>query len=448
MIKKIILALFLMIVALQMQAQCWKTMDGGHVFTIALKIDGSFWAWGSNSTGEHGDGTYAAKYTPTMVGSTRDWKSISAGDYHVVALKNDGSLWTWGNNRQGQLGIGSTQQQINIPNRVGIDNDWKSISAGGFYVMAIKNDGSLWGWGNNTSYELGDGTNVSKNIPTRIGVANDWKNIYSSAQFTLAIKNDGSIWRWGNFGGQTSKIPTKFGLDLDWKDISAFGYHILALKNDNSLWAWGDNVYGQIGDGTENNFRNAPVKIGNNQWRSIATGLEHSIAVRDDGSLWAWGRNDLGQLGDGTFINKNIPTRISATSVDWQNVFAGIVHSLALKTDGSLWAWGNNASAQLGDGTVTGRNIPVQITQSCIELSVSDTNPLSLQIYPNPTKDYFYINTKDVKQLQLYSLDGKLIKEYTASEKYAVNGLVKGVYIIKVTDAKGKSSIHQLQINN
>ena len=448
MIRKIILSLFLMIFAMQTQAQCWKDISPGDYFTVGLKIDGSYWAWGNNSAGEYGDGTYAVKYIPTMIGSEKDWKSISAGSYHVVALKNDGSLWTWGNNRQGQLGIGSTEEQINIPNRVGIDNDWKSISAGGSYVMAIKNDGSLWGWGNNTSYELGDGTNISKNIPTQIGVANDWKNIYSAIYLTTAIKNDGSIWRWGNSGGQNIKIPTKFGLDLNWKDISAFGYHFLALKNDNSLWAWGDNVYGQIGDGTISNFRNTPIQIVSEQWNSITSGLEHSIAIKDDGSLWSWGRNHLYQLGDGTIIDKSIPTRINATSVDWQYVFAGQAHGLALKTNGSLWAWGYNLSAQLGDGTVTSRNIPVQITQPCRALSVSDTNLLPLQIYPNPAKDYFSINKKDIKQVQLYSLDGKLLKEYSASEKYSVHGLVKGIYIIKITDSKEVSSSYKLQINN
>ena len=443
MINKITLALLLMLFTFQIQAQCWKTMDGGHMFSIAIKDDGTLWGWGSNSNGELGAGNTPYKLMPTKIGTESNWSSVSAGYYHTVAIKKDGSLWTWGNNRQGQLGLGTSVSEYYEPQRVGTENNWKSVSAGSHHTMAIKNNGTLWGWGENREGQLGDGTRISKNIPTFIDI--NWTMVEANAMNTLAI-DDGVIWKWGNFYSKfETATPEIFGDDSDWKSIASTGSHSMALKNDNSLWAWGENGKGELGDGT-NIQRKIPIKVGNStNWESVSVGINSTKAIKNDGSLWVWGMNNNGQLGDGTNIDKNTPTQLGS-STEWKNIFSGLEHTLAVKKNGSLWSWGFNFNGQLGDGTLTDRNIPVQITPPCIPLSVSDTHQSALQIFPNPSKDYFSINTKDVKQVQLYSLDGKLIKEYTPSDKYTIRGIVKGIYILKITDSKEVRSIYKLKI--
>jgi hypothetical protein len=155
------------------------------------------WAWGNNFYGQLGDGTNTDKSVPTRIGTATDWQSISAsGSSHSVAIKTDGSLWAWGNNFSGQLGDG-TNTNKSVPTRIGSDNDWLSIKCGS-RIIAIKTDGSLWAWGSNASGQLGDGTTTPKNSPIRIGQESKWQIIAGDGSHTLSIKSDGSLWAWGS----------------------------------------------------------------------------------------------------------------------------------------------------------------------------------------------------------------------------------------------------------
>jgi hypothetical protein len=147
----------------------------------------------------------------------------------------------------------------------------------------------------------------------------------------------------------------------DVKAVASGGAHSLALKNDGTLWAWGYNYFGQLGDNTNTNS-NVPVQVSNlSGVQAIAAGsLHHSLALKNDGTLWAWGANGTGQLGDGTNADSNTPVQVDGLS-GVQAIAAGDFHSLALKNDGTLWAWGNNDLGQLGDGTNADSNTPVQV---------------------------------------------------------------------------------------
>jgi alpha-tubulin suppressor-like RCC1 family protein len=143
--------------------------------------------------------------------------------------------------------------------------------------------------------------------------------------------------------------------------FAAGGSHSVAVCADGSLWAWGGNDFGQLGDGTTVEYRLTPVQVGTeNTWLAVAAGSGHSLALKTDGSLWAWGRNEFGRLGDGTTVNRSTPVRVGRAN-DWSGVAAGWGLSLGLKADGSLWAWGRNRSGQLGDGTSVNRTTPVQV---------------------------------------------------------------------------------------
>jgi alpha-tubulin suppressor-like RCC1 family protein len=251
-----------------------KLSVGGY-HNIALKTDGTLWAWGFNSSGQLGDNTQIDRYPHVQVGADNTWISIAAGYRHTIAVKTSGTLWAWGDDWYGQLGIGSKSWRFS-PFQIGTDTDWSSIAAGGYHTISLKTDGTLWAWGFNSSGQLGDNTQIDRYSPVQVGT------------------------------------------DTDWASIAAGSYHTAAVKSDGSLWAWGLNYYCQLGDNTQID-RYSPVQIGTDtDWVSIAAGGFHTIALKDvplDGTSWAWGLNFSGQLGD-TFF----PVKIVGVTPDYSTL--------------------------------------------------------------------------------------------------------------------------------
>jgi len=253
------------------------------------------------------------------------WISVAAGDRHTVAIRSDGTLWAWGWNNYGQLGDGTTIDQYS-PKKIGTDNDWISAAAGEYHTFALKSDGSLWAWGSNAYGQLGDGTTIDQYSPKKIGTDNDWISAAAGTWHTVALKSDGRLWacgynQFGQLGDGTTTdqySPKKIGTDNDWISVAAGAHHTLALKSDGSLWAWGYNRFGQLGDDTTTD-QYSPKKIGtDNDWIFAAAGLFHTIALKSDGSLWVWGYNRFGQLGDGTTIDQYSPKKIRDRTATFQ----------------------------------------------------------------------------------------------------------------------------------
>ena len=358
----------------------WSSVSAGGYHTVALKSDGTLWAWGSNSNGQLGDGTTTSSLVPLQESTAAtDWSSISVGSDHTVAIKSDGTLWSWGYNVAGQLGDGTkTDSSVPVQESTAA-TDWISSSAGYEHTVALKSDGTLWGWGDNNRGELGNGTTTDSLVPVQEDTAaTDWSSISAGNWHTVALKSDGTLWAWGlNDKGQlgngtiaNSSVPVRENTAAtDWISVSAGGNHTIALKLDGTLWAWGDNSSGQLGDGTTTNSL-VPIQESTaaTDWSSVSAGLRHTIALKLDGALWAWGSN-YGKLGDGTTTNSLIPIQEITGATDWSYVSAGYGHTVAIKVDGTLWAWGDNSSGQLGDGTTTNSLVPIQESTAATDWS-------------------------------------------------------------------------------
>jgi alpha-tubulin suppressor-like RCC1 family protein/uncharacterized protein YkwD/plastocyanin/thiol-disulfide isomerase/thioredoxin/uncharacterized membrane protein YphA (DoxX/SURF4 family) len=331
-------------------------------------------AWGYNVYGQLGDGTTNTRSLVAPVSNLRDVVAVAAGTYHSLALKADGTVWAWGVNSYGQLGDGTTTYRYR-PVPVGGLTRIVAIAAGDHHGLALRNDGSVWAWGYNNYGQLGDGTATRRLNPVQVSGLTDVVAITAGNYYSLALKSDGSVWAWGyNIYGQlgdgttnTRYTPVQLSGLTDVVAITAGYYHSLALKSDGSVWAWGFNNYGQLGDGTTNTIYTPAQVSGLTDVVAITAGGYHSLALRGDESVWAWGFNNYGQLGDGTSTNHLTPVQVSGpggtgTLDNVVAIAAGGTHTLALRSDGSVWTWGNNNYGQLGDGTTNTRYTPVQVS--------------------------------------------------------------------------------------
>ncbi|WAM36264.1 RCC1 domain-containing protein, partial [Caldicellulosiruptor acetigenus] len=342
---------------------CVIQIAAGESHSLALKKDGSVWAWGNNFSGQVGNGTNIITiFIPEQVKGLKDVVAIAAGDNYSLALKKDGTVWAWGNNSSGQLGNGTTKDS-NIPVQVKGLKDVIAISAGENYSIALKKDGTVWNWGESWYGQFGNSTTGYSTVPVQIKGLKDVVAIAADSDHSLVLKKDGTVWAWGNNssgqlgnGNSTieySTIPVKVKGLKDVIAIAIGGCYSLALKRDGTVWAWGDNSSGQLGNGTTVNSP-VPVQVrGLKDVVAIAAGDFHSLALKRDGTVWAWGDNSWGQLGNGTGgcdKYSTIPVRVKGLKDVVAIAAGGNFYSLALKRDGTVWAWGNNEHHQLGNG--------------------------------------------------------------------------------------------------
>ena len=320
------------------------------------------------------------------------------GSGYSLALASDGTVYAWGQNNYGQLGNGTTTDS-NVPvavKTVGTPMEGKKIiqvSTKVWYSLALASDGTVYAWGLNGSGQLGDGTITHSSTPVAvktIGTPMEGKTIVgiaAGASHSLALASDGKIYVWGgNAYGQfgngvtttSSVVPVAVktvGTPMDNKkiiQIHAGYYHSLALASDGTVYAWGQNTYGQLGNNTMINA-NAPVSvqtIGTPMAGKIiiqlAAGNSQSVALASDGTIYAWGWNMYGQLGNGTTVDTRIPVAVKVTGTPMAGkviaqVAASNAHTLAVASDGTVYDWGWNQYGQLGNNTTTNSSVPVAV---------------------------------------------------------------------------------------
>jgi alpha-tubulin suppressor-like RCC1 family protein len=370
----------------------WKQAEGGTSHTVAIKTDGTLWSWGMNDQGQLGvnardNSSPFSRSTPvtTFVGGT-NWKQASAGYQYSAAIKTDGTLWTWGYAYFGQLGKGGFYTLVRSTPMTTFagGNNWAdtsdtyspedlyTIGGGTFFNLAVKNNGTLWTWGYGYRGQLGNATiatNISTPITTFSGGTN-WKEISAGNDHVAAIKTDGTLWVWGyaNNGqlGTSDLIPqrstpiTTFAGGTNWKQISSGNNNTAAIKTDGTLWTWGGGFSGELGN-ADTTLRSTPITTftGGTDWKQVSVGSGHLIAIKTDGTLWTWGNSNFGQLGNASSVKTSTPVTTFAGGTNWKQVSAGLYSSTAIKTDGTLWTWGMGSNGKLGTNQVSSSSTPV-----------------------------------------------------------------------------------------
>ncbi|MFC4602003.1 alpha/beta fold hydrolase, partial [Cohnella hongkongensis] len=386
----------------------------GPLSAYALKGDGTVWAWGNNSNGQLGDGTTTTRVSPVKVENLADVTAISAGYTHALALKSDGSVWAWGN-----TGVGGS---FKTPTEMSNLSDVISISAGTYSSLVLKSDGTVWSWGANTNGQLGDGTTTTRTAPVQVLGLTDITYVAanvnggSSLGYSVAVKQDGTIWSWGsnNYGqlgdGTVTQrltpvqmienhapavtlvyplgTPTSPSVSyitkpsISWQmtdaELTVFSQYQVQVLDESDQVVVDSGIVTQAGttswtvdtDLPINQALQVRVKVKDetawSEWTAVGwiraesavtssplTASNHTVYVKPDGTVWAWGYNTSGQIGDGTTTNKT--TAVQVTGIDSAVAAAtGMLHTIALREDGTVWTWGNNLSGQLGTGNTTG----------------------------------------------------------------------------------------------
>jgi len=352
----------------------WVAVDGGLNFSMALDSSGSLWTWGFNGNGELGlnISTTLNVSSPVQVGTLTNWSKISAANGGFYAIKTDGTLWSNGFGAFGALGDGTTTRKSS-PVQIGTLTGWQKVAGGGYYGLAIRGaggTGSLWAWGYNNVGQLGDGTTTNQSSPVQIGTLTNWKEVYAgqdsgagSNATSLAIKTDGTLWGWGlNSSGQVGdgtttnrSSPVQIGTLTTWVSASAGELHMIAMETTSSgtgsLYSWGGSSTGDPGSllgrygqatATAGTNSSSPIQLGtfsadDYKWsKTVLTSKGFwSVALKNgnsplSGSLWSWGQNANGQLGQGSTTLYSSPVQIG-TLTTWVSASAGWTHGGAIK---------------------------------------------------------------------------------------------------------------------
>jgi len=334
-------------------------------------VGDALWTWGKGNYGQLGNASISDAFVPvtTFAGGT-NWKQVVTGRRGITAaIKTDGTLWTWGRGDYAQLGNGIAVGNRSTPvTTFAGGTNWKQVSGGGTHTAAIKTDGTLWTWGTGNYGRLGNAstTIVSTPVTTFAGGTN-WKQLSCGDDYTAAIKTDGTLWTWGradfgNLGNASVTVTistpvTTFAGGTNWKQVSGGNSHTAAIKTDGTLWVWGNGDSGRLGNNSVSGV-STPVTTfaGGTNWKQVACGEVHTVAIKTDGTLWTWGRAFPGLLGNGATAVVSVVTPITtfAGGTNWKQVSCGVNNTAAIKTDGTLWIWGTGTSGVLGNGVASG----------------------------------------------------------------------------------------------
>jgi alpha-tubulin suppressor-like RCC1 family protein len=343
----------------------------------AIDTSGKLWMWGGNTYGQLGDGTRTIRSSTVQIGAGTDWKQVAFGRYHTAAIKTGGTLWTWGNNAYGQLGLSNLTNRSS-PVQVGTGTDWSQVSCGEIHTAAIKTGGTLWTWGGASFGALGNSTTTpNRQSPVQtIVTGTTWSQVSCGASFTMSVKTDGTLWVWGanSYGqlGRSDRVHRSTPIQTliagtTWKQVSCSATFFAAVKTDGTLYGCGDNVYGQLGT-SNTTSRSAVVQEAgaDTDWSSISCTGSCTGAIKTDNSLWIWGDSSSYQCGiwDRYKTFRLSPVSpLNSTGFTWKHVYFSENTTVAVKDDGNLYTCGDYTtdSYLIIQSDITSSSVPTQV---------------------------------------------------------------------------------------
>ena len=315
---------------------------------------------------------------------------LAVGGERIMELFPTGDLVSWGGNQYGELGDYTYLDSTNPVHVVGLTNLIKIVS-GLNHSLALDSHGVVWAWGENGSGELGDGgsegfINLPQQVPgitNTIAIAAHGYIVNGDPGLSLAVEADGTVWAWGTGNGYlVGSSPVQIAGASNMVNVAAGAGHALALKSDGTVWAWGADNHGQLGDGGTLGYSDTPVQVsGLSNIVAICAGDDYSLALDTNGCVWAWGLDNVGQLGDGGVEAANRSPVMVLTNIE--QIAAGATHSVAVDKGEKLWAWGSDGVGQLGDGGSVGTNLPIQILELSNIVSVAAGSDASVALDGN-----------------------------------------------------------------
>jgi probable HAF family extracellular repeat protein len=355
-----------------------QAVAAGRHHTLAVYADGTVWSWGRNERGQLGDGTTSNRWQRAQVAGLSNIVAVSAFGDTSVALRSDGTVWTWGANDEYALGNGGsadsafpvqvlTAAATPLQNVVG-------IAAGYSHNLALRADGTVWAWGADWGFQLGNDSENDSPYALQVLMENgaplqDVTRIACGDGHSLALKNDGTVWAWGyNDDGELlgtgaedwrSAVPAQVLALTDIVMITGGESHNAALKRDGTVWTWGVNRYGQLGNGTSSGERGVPDQVPElDRAVSIAAGQNHTLALKVDGKVWAWGYNGAGQVRSGCEPQEVLSPTLAGDFGGVIGIAAGYEQSFAVRAEGLVLGWGLNYDGELGDQPTEARMFP------------------------------------------------------------------------------------------
>ncbi|HEY4059827.1 MAG TPA: hypothetical protein VGM39_24600 [Kofleriaceae bacterium] len=338
----------------------WANITAGLNNSCGIRLDRTLWCWGRNEHGQLGNGGLdgTGQREPVQVGEDVDWDSVSITSQTACAIKEDQSLWCWGDNDVGQVGNNTVaaDPSMSVATPVRIDGTWKQVSSGENHTCAIQSDDTLWCWGGDDRGQLGVGTRDSHPAPTQL--AGTWKSVSVGQAHTCAIAADDTLSCWGaSDKGQLGigsvsvdqLAPTPIAGET-WKAVAAFGGSSCAITMEGRAFCWGLGDRGELGTQTTASSNTpAPVTTADHVdgWTSISGNADHACGMRGADELLCWGGNQRGQNANSDADMTLVPAKASGS---WLSVSAGTLHTCAIDAEHRLWCAGNGAENALGTG--------------------------------------------------------------------------------------------------
>jgi alpha-tubulin suppressor-like RCC1 family protein len=345
---------------------------------FAYKTGGIAWNWGGNSFGQIGNSTLNSYSSPVAVIGNHSFIHVESGLSHSIGLKQDGSAWCWGDNLYGQCGTSAATNSYSSPVAVVGAHSFVYVASSNRNSFGTKADGTVWAWGNNSSGVLGTNNVTSYSSPVQVVGAHSFLYIKGGGAtgggFAGGLKRDGTLWMWGfnNLGQLGTNNNTSYSSPVQvvgghsFIDFCCGGFSTYGLKADGTVWSWGYNLYGELGNSSGTQSFSSPVQVvGGHSFISIVASITQVAAgLKVNGSVWTWGYGTGGGIGNNTTTSYSSPVQVVGSHSFCQLRACGGPCLFGLKSNGSIWAWGENNYGRVGDGTITNRSSPVQVVGS------------------------------------------------------------------------------------